>query len=165
MFRLEQSGQYMGRLWAMLGHMKGMQQGITRTLQGLHCRWAHPHTLPQLNGTPSSAPHTLRRKLRPTIPSQACCSCVVSRKVILEQQGVQQTRAAPQQGRWHRPVYYPDGTEHTCPWPQAVPREALPSDWTGTDLAQQRVPSTLPSLSQSTRQAVHIKDMQHINNN
>lgn len=60
MFRLEQSGHHTSRLWALLGHMKGMQEDITRTLQGLHCRWAYPHTLPPLDGTPSSAQHTLQ---------------------------------------------------------------------------------------------------------
>lgn len=129
-------GQAVGTAGAHEGDAAGHHQDVARvTLQV----GSSSHTA-QLDGTPSSAPHTLRSKLPPTIPSQACCSCVVSRKVILEQQGVQQTRAAPQQGRWHR--------THMS-WPQAVPREALPSDWTGTDLAQQRVPSTLPSLSQS----------------
>lgn len=44
-FGSEQSGHYMCRLWALLGHVKGMQQDITRMLQGLHCRNITPHTL------------------------------------------------------------------------------------------------------------------------
>lgn len=44
-FGSEQSGHYVCRLWALLGHVKGMQQDITRMLQGLHCRNITPHTL------------------------------------------------------------------------------------------------------------------------
>lgn len=112
-------GQAVGTAGAHEGDAAGHHQDIARvTLQV----GSSSHTA-QLDGTPSSAPHTLRSKLPPTIPSQACCSWVVSRKVILEQQGVQQTRAAPQQGRWHRPVCYPDGTEHTCPGPRLCPEK------------------------------------------
>lgn len=123
-----------------------------------------PHTDPSSMALPAQ-PHTHKEPATPNPSSQACCSCVVSRKRVIEQQGVLGARlaagqAGPQQGRWQRPVCYADGTEHTRPWPHA-----LPWGWTGTDLAQQRAPSTLPSLSQPTQQAVDIKDMQHINKN
>lgn len=82
----------MCRLWALLGQVKGMQQDITRTLQGLHCRWAHPHTLTPARWHSQLSPtHTPRSQLPPVLPSQACCRCVLSTKVITEQQGAQQT--------------------------------------------------------------------------
>lgn len=91
MFRLEHSGCYTCRLWALLGHMKGTQQDITRTLQGLHCRWAHPHTLTPARWHPQLSPtHTPRCQFPPSLPCQACCRCVVSGKVVIEQQGAQQ---------------------------------------------------------------------------
>lgn len=125
-----------------------------------------PHTDPARWHSQLSPTH-MRSQLPPALPSQACCRCVVSRKLIIEQQGVLGARlpagqTGPQQGRWQRPVCYADGTEHTCAWPQAMPRKALPLDRHRPHSAKS-VPSTLPSLSQPTRQAVHIKNMQHIN--
>lgn len=71
---LEQAGHYTCRLWALLEHVKGMQD-ITRTLQGLRGRWAHPHTDPSLMALPAQ-PHTHKEPAtpNPSLPSllQVC---------------------------------------------------------------------------------------------
>lgn len=137
----------MCRLWALLGHAKGMQQDITRTLQGLHGRWAHSYTLTPARWHSQLSPtHILRSQLPPTPPSQACCRCVVSRKVITEQQGAQQTwgqdclhgeQHLSKGGDTGQFVMLMGQSTH-MPGPKLCPGGALLLDWTGTDLTQQR---------------------------
>lgn len=76
------------------GHGWGMRRGCSRTSPG-HCKGYTAGGLslihlPHLGGTPSSAPPTTGCQLPPTVPSQTCCTCVVSRKVVIEQQSAQQ---------------------------------------------------------------------------
>uniref|UniRef100_A0A8C5IE24 Uncharacterized protein n=1 Tax=Junco hyemalis TaxID=40217 RepID=A0A8C5IE24_JUNHY len=63
------------RLWALLEHVAGMQQDITRTLQGLRGRWAHP-TLTPARGHCQPSPHTPGACCpQPLLPKPAAGGC------------------------------------------------------------------------------------------
>lgn len=117
------------RLWALLEHLQGMQQDITRTLPGLHGRWAHPPT------------HEEPATPNPSLPSllQVCGEQKTDPRAARCPGGKAACRASRASGGRGQFVMLKGQSTHT-PGPKLC-------HWAGQ--AQ-----SLPSLSQPTRQAV-----------
>lgn len=156
MFGLEQSGHFRCRLWALLGHSAA---GHHQTLQGLHRRWAHPHTLtPAQPHTHSEEPATPN----PSLPSllQVCGEQKTDHRAArcpadLGQGCLQGEQRLGCGGGTAQFVLLMGQSTHV-PGPQLCPEKLC--HWTGqaqTSLSSaESAPITLPSLSQPTRQAV-----------
>lgn len=117
-----------GHCWARGGDAAGHHQDSAGVPSQVG---SPPHTKPSSVALPAQ-PHTHSEApatTNPSLPSllQVCgeqktdhraarCPADLGTRLPAGQ-------AAPQQGRWHSPVCYTDRTEHTCPWPQAVPQK------------------------------------------